>query len=97
MLLDGILCKCMEYGKVGEKWLKQGDWSSKVNSIEIENMIAGGSYLTRMGGYSGVEYKQNRRFGIVPVKIVVVSICGKLKKVYTFGYESAELSIYNTI
>lgn len=97
MLLDGIVCECREYRRVKNKWSKEGVWNSEVNSSAISSMIAGGEYLSRMGGYSGVDYKNNRRFGMIPVKIVVVSACGFLKKVYTFNYEYAKLSIYNSV
>lgn len=84
--MGGIVCTCTELRKIDNRWVKSDEWTSNVTSQSIANMICGGEYLTRMGGSSDVSYARNRRFGLVPIKVVVTSICGTIRKVYNFNY-----------
>lgn len=54
-------------------------------------MIDSSTYFSHLGGYMNIEHKPNRRFGLVPTKIVCVLICGAVKKVFTFNYNQARV------
>lgn len=83
MQISGIICNYKEF--------RRGSKGFEVNAYYIQNMIDSSSYFAQLGGYMNIEQKPNRRFGLVPTKIVCISICGAVKKVFTFNYNQARV------
>lgn len=71
-------------------WVRTQDIHYWVSSNQIQNMIDSQSYFTQLGGKMYWSYKINKRFGLIPTKVVVVSFCGRIKKVLTFNYSNAK-------
>lgn len=84
MQISGILCNYKEYRRGSSGIIKTCESEFEVDDFYIQNMI-------EIGGYMNIEHKPNRRFGLVPTKIVCVSICGAVKKVFTFNYNQARV------
>lgn len=91
MQINNIICNYKEYRRGSSNFVKTVDTSFEVNDIYIKNMIESSTYFSQLGGYMNIEQKPNRRFGLVPTKIVCVSICGAIKKVFTFNYNQARV------
>ena len=91
MQISGILCSYKEYRRGSSGFVKTCESEFEVNSYYIQNMIDSSTYFSNLGGYMNIEHKPNRRFGLVPTKIVCVSICGAIKKVFTFNYNQARV------
>lgn len=86
MQVEDIICTYKEYRRGSSGFVKTAESSFKVN-----NMIESSTYFSQLGGYMNIEQKPNRRFGLVQTKIVCVSICGAIKKVFTFNYNQARV------
>ena len=71
-------------------WVRTQDIHYWVSSKQIQNMIDSQSYFAQLGGKMYWSYKINKRFGLIPTKVVVVSFCGRIKKVLTFNYANAK-------
>lgn len=80
-----ILCDYKEYRYNNGKWGKFAESTYKVSQNYIDNMVEACNYFKGLGGYMVVT-KGRRRFGEVIEKIVSVSICGSVKKVFKFRY-----------
>ena len=80
-----ILCNYMEYRCTNGKWGIFATAEYEVDYNFINNMVEASSYFTQLGGYMSISLDK-RRFGDVVKKIVSVSICGSVKKVYNFKY-----------
>ena len=80
-----ILCDYKEYRYNNGKWGKFAELTYKVSQNYIDNMVEACNYFKGLGGYMVVT-KGRRRFGEVVEKIVSVSICGSIKKVFKFRY-----------
>lgn len=91
MQISGILCSYKEYRRGSLGFVKTCESEFEVNSYYIQNMIDSSTYFSHLGGYMNIEHKPNRRFGLVPTKIVCISICGTVKKVFTFNYNQARV------
>ena len=91
VFIRGILCRYKEYRLKNGHWILTSDSVFDSNSEFIENMVNSSSYFATLGGSMSIEHKQNRRFGLVPSKIVCVSICGAIKKVFMFNYNQAQV------
>lgn len=91
MQISGIICNYKEYRMGSSGFVKTCESEFEVNSYYIQNMIDSSTYFSNLGGYMNIEHKPNRRFGLVPTKIVCVSICGAIKKVFTFNYNQARV------
>lgn len=91
MQVEDIICTYKEYWRGSSGFVKTAESSFKVNNMYINNMIESSTYFSQLGGYMNIEQKPNRRFGLVPTKIVCVSICGAIKKVFTFNYNQARV------
>lgn len=91
MQVEDIICTYKEYLRGSSGFVKTAESSFKVNNMYINNMIESSTYFSQLGGYMNIEQKPNRRFGLVPTKIVCVSICGAIKKVFTFNYNQARV------
>lgn len=91
MQISGILCNYKEYRRGSSDIIKVCESEFEVNDIYIKNMIESSTYFSQLGGYMNIEQKPNRRFGLVPTKIVCISICGAIKKVFTFNYNQARV------
>lgn len=90
MIVD-IDCSCMEYRLCNGKWKRTFVQSYPCDSGFIENMVNSSPYYQNLGGYMSTEWGKNRRFGLVASKVVCVSICGTVKRVFTFSYNRARL------
>lgn len=91
MQISGIICNYKEHHRGSSGFEKANESSFEVNNYYIQNMIDSSTYFAHLGGYMNIEHKPNRRFGLVPTKIVCVSICGAVKKVFTFNYNQARV------
>lgn len=91
MQISGILCNYKEYRRGSSCIIKTCESEFEVDTFYIQNMIESSTYFSHLGGYMNIEHKPNRRFGLVPTKIVCVSICGAVKKVFTFNYNQARV------
>lgn len=91
MQISGILCNYKEYQRGSSGIIKTCESEFEVDDFYIQNMIESSTYFSHLGGYMDIEHKPNRRFGLVPTKIVCVSICGAVKKVFTFNYNQARV------
>lgn len=91
MQINNIICNYKEYRRGSNNFVKTVDTSFEVNDTYIKNMVESSTYFSQLGGYMHIEQKPNRRFGLVPTKIVCVSICGAIKKVFTFNYNQARV------
>lgn len=89
--ITDISCKYKEYRYINGNWVVTMDSVFTTDISSINNMIDSSVYFSRLGGYMDIEHKQNRRFGLVPSKIVCVSICKTIKKVYSFNYNQAQV------
>lgn len=91
MYIKGISCNYKEYRLRDEKWVITADsvFDSDINFIM--NIVNSSSYFANLGGYMNIDYKNNKRFGLVPSKIVCVSICKTIKKVFVFNYNQAQV------
>lgn len=89
--MDNINCHYKEYRFNGTSWVKHSDCVIFCNKAFIDNMESCSTYYAKLGGYFNVSYKRNRRFGLVVTKIVSESICGMVRKVYNFNYDSAQV------
>ena len=89
--INDIKCCYKEYRFIEGKWRKTEDSSHYVNSNFIKNMLESKDYFIGLGGTMNTYSVSNRRFGLVPSKIVCVSICGAIKKVFSFNYSQAQV------
>lgn len=91
MQISGIICNYKEYRMGSSGFVKTCESEFEVNSYYIQNMIDSSTYFSNLGGYMNIEHKPNRRFGLVPTKIVCISTYGVVKKVFTFNYNQARV------
>lgn len=91
-MITNIVCDYNEYRLNNSKWGISDKQSFTVTSDFIHNMVMSSTHFTALGGYMNIEHKRNRRFGLVPSKIVCISICKTVKKVFTFKYNLASIS-----
>lgn len=70
-------------------WSKTEDSQYMISGNQILNMQQCTEHFTKMGGKMYWSYKRNRRFGLVPAKVVVISFCGRIKKIFEFNYNYA--------
>ena len=89
--ITNIVCTCKEYRLCNGKWNKNSTSVYGVDSSSLNSMLESSSYFTNLGGYMSVYYYRNRRFGIVPNKVVCISVCGLIKKVFSFNYNQARV------
>lgn len=89
--IKGISCSYKEYRLTNGKWHGVASEVFTTNSDFINNMIEASNYFSQLGGKFFVDCKSNRRFGVVPTKLVSISICGKTKKVYSLNYNQAQV------
>lgn len=94
MLISDILCNYKEYRLVDNDWELHIESQYKVDSQFIDNMVES-SRFSENGGVH-FYYKQNRRFGLVARKAVIISTCEKTKYIYFFTYNNA-FSISNEL
>lgn len=87
--MSGILCNYKEYRFNKNKWVLIESNSFNVDLSFINNMINSSRYFSQLGGYMNLQWGRNRRFGNVLKKVVSVSICGTVKKIYCFDYSRA--------
>ena len=90
--LSDIHCSFVEYQLRGDSWslISKSDFS--VDFRFIENMVNSKSYFEKLGGYMSIDIKPNRRFGMCVSKVVSVSICRSIKRIYKFNYNQARES-----
>lgn len=86
-----IKCDYKEYRYVNNVWKLYANEVYQVNSMYLNNMLESSSYFTDLGGYMNIEQQRNRRFGLVISKVVSVSICGSIKKIFSFNYNQARV------
>lgn len=89
MKIKDISCQYKEYRLVGKKWILYSSSQFLINELAIINMYNASPYFTSLGGYMKFYRKPNRRFGNVISKIISVSICKTIKKVYILNYNQA--------
>ena len=88
--IQGVICAYKEYRLQEDgKWHLYSKSNYETDAQAIDNMHQSNMYFTKLGGYMKEYYKHNRRFGLVVDKIVSVSFCGKVKKIFDFNYNSA--------
>lgn len=90
-LIGNIMCRYKEFRLVNGKWTQYLEDRYYTTNRLIINMVQSSSYFSKLGGYMSVDYDSNRRFGLTPVKVVCVSICKTIKKVYCFNYNDAQV------
>lgn len=86
-----ISCTYKEYRLISNKWVKTAQHNYFCGSRQIEMMQECAPYYAQLGGYMTINHKNNRRFGLVVDKIVSVSICRCVKKVFMFNYNLAQV------
>lgn len=88
--LINIHCSFVEYRlNDDKKWYTSTKCTQCVDSCFIKNMVNSKPYYLKLGGSMSIEMTNNRRFGVCISKIVSTSICGKVKRSYTFNYNHA--------
>lgn len=80
-----ILCDYKEYRCTNGKWGIFATAEYEVDFNYINNMVEASSYFKQLGGHMAITLGK-RRFGDVVEKIVSVSICGSVKKIFKFRY-----------
>lgn len=88
-MLCNIKCRYLEYKYTGGSWSKIEDTLFPVVSNSINNMLSCMEHYVKLGGSMTVSHKLNRRFGLLVSKVVSVSICGTVRKIYFFNYDNA--------
>lgn len=91
VLIRGISCDYKEYRLINGHWVLYAKDTMITDNSFVENMVSSGDYFTKLGGYMSISYTKNRRFNIVPNKVVCVSICQTIKKVFSFNYNQAQV------
>lgn len=91
MYIKKILCKYKEYRLRNGRWVITADSVFDSDIDFIMNIVNSSSYFANLGGYMNIDYRNNKRFGLVPSKIVCVSICKTIKKVFVFNYNQAQV------
>ena len=91
MEIQDISCLYKEYRLINKKWTLYSSSKFYVNESTIINMYNASPYFTNLGGYMKFYRKPNRRFGNVISKIISVSICKTIKKVYILNYNQASV------
>lgn len=86
-----IFCNCKEYHLINSDWVLFTECTYNSNSGFINNMVTSSRYFAKCGGIMDIEYNKNRRFGLVPTRIISVSVCKTIKKVYMFNYNQAQV------
>lgn len=85
MKMRCILCDYKEYRCKNGKWGIHTTANYEVSLDYINNMVEACPYFRNLGGYMVIT-KNWCKFGQVVEKIVSVSICGSVKKVFKFRY-----------
>lgn len=91
MFINSISCNYKEYRLLNGVWKLSDSNIFNADSVFIQNMIDCQSSFEQLGGHMVFYYGRNRRFGYVCNKIVSVSICNSIKKVFNFNYNKAQV------
>lgn len=91
MTVININCQRKEYRKVNDVWRLHKVTEDVVDSHFITSMLEGGYYFAKLGGSQYTYYTSTKKFKNMVTKVVVNSICGSIKCVYTFSYSGAKL------
>lgn len=88
--LVDIHCSFVEYRlNDNSNWVITDKVSYDVDMNFIRNMVNSKPFFEKIGGHMSIDMKKNRRFGICVSKIVSVSICSSIKRIYSFNYNQA--------
>lgn len=79
--MNSILCNYKEYRLINGKWHLEATSSYDVNESFVMGMVDSSAYFSRLGGYMYINYAFDK-----VVKIVSISICKTIKKVFYFSY-----------
>lgn len=83
-MIVNIICDYKEFRKDDRnKWRPTDSSSYTCNLNSIMMAVESTQYF---GGSTHIKWKNNRRYGLVPVKYEVTSACGKIKRIYEFNY-----------
>lgn len=93
MNICGISCSFEEYRCTDGVWHKTDEGSSVIDDSVIANMIECNRYFTSLGGHMRTYFVSNRRFGEVCNKIVSISICRTVCRIYSFSYNNARRKV----
>lgn len=88
--LVDIHCSFVEYRlNDNSNWVITDKASYDVDIKFIKNMVNSKPFFEKIGGCMSIDMKKNRRFGMCVSKIVSVSICKSIKRIYSFNYNQA--------
>ena len=93
MNITNIAVTHKEYRNLNDTWKRTQNSDYAVDSKWVQNMIDCEPYFTNLGGKMFWEYKKSRKFGLVPSKVTVESICGMVRKVLIFDYQAARREV----
>lgn len=89
--LVDIRCNLLEYRlNDNSKWTLTEKASYEVDGSFIRNMVNSKVFFESNGGTMSIEMKSNKRFGVCISKIVSVSMCNEIKRIYSFNYSQAK-------
>lgn len=89
--MNDIICSYIEYRKdICGNWQLFGKTEFPVHESSIKNLVDSSSYYPELGGYMNIKCEKNRRLGLVVTKVVSISICNTVKKIFIFDYSKVK-------
>lgn len=83
-MVSGIFCRYKEFR------LKDGKWhptDESVFQVSLNTILTTIEATVYHKCETYVSYKNNRRWGLVPVSYTVTSECGAIRRIYKFNYD----------